>query len=266
MHIVNLASGSKANSTLIETEKTKILIDAGLREKELERRLNEVGTSLSQINAIFVTHEHSDHIKALPTLAKKYDMQFFVHEELAKSGLLQNINFKEQKLLCFSNNTAKVGDLLIEPFNISHDAVCPVGFVVSEFKSKSKAGFVTDLGIVTETVKNALSGSKIVFIESNHDKQMLLSGNYPPRLKARIAGKYGHLSNAQALELADWLYKRGTKCFILSHLSENNNSPRIAYGEFANFFESQGLVLDKDVFIRLSFQDKHGNNFSLKKE
>ena len=266
MHIVNLASGSKANATLVEYNDVKLLIDVGLSERELLKRLAEVGTDISEISAVIITHEHSDHIKGLKALAKKYDIDVYVHKILAESGLIADIVFKESRLKTFENQMFEVGEICITPFEIPHDAACPVGFVLEAKGSKSRVGFLTDVGEVTDEIKNALAGVKMLFIEANHDSQMLEDGYYPYQVKRRIAGKHGHLSNMQAIELASWLYDRGTKCFVLSHLSEKNNTKELAYATFANFFESKGLVLDKDVFIRLSFQEKHGNNFNLKEE
>lgn len=266
MRIVNLASGSKANSTFIGYNDSKILIDVGLSEKLLKERLSEIGESLSDIVGVCITHEHSDHIKSLKTLAKKYDMNFYIHKDLADSGLLSDVVFKDGKLVKFENNPFKIGDLEVQPFSTSHDAISPVGFTVNVKGSLSKFGFVTDTGAVSSQMKECLSGSKIVFIESNYDENMLFSGFYPEQVKRRIASTKGHLSNTQSLELADYLYESGTKCFVLSHLSENCNTQELAYSNFVSFFQRKGLLLDKDIFVRLSYQDKHGNNFSLKED
>jgi phosphoribosyl 1,2-cyclic phosphodiesterase len=242
-----------------------MLIDVGLPEKKIASRLIEIGEKIEDISAVCITHEHTDHIKSLEVLAKKYDIDVFVHEKLAGDKSF-SFEFKEGKLHTFLDKQFSVGEFEVVPFDVSHDAVAPVGFVVRVAGSKSKVGFVTDTGIVLESMKNSLSGSKIVFIESNYDETMLWEGRYPEVVKQRINGKFGHLSNAQSLELAKFLFEHGTKCFVLSHLSENNNKPEIAFMNYVNFFEQQGYVLDKDVFVRLSFQNKHGNNFVLKEE
>ena len=266
MRIINLASGSKGNSTFVCYNQTKILIDAGLTEKVLSKRLSEIDENLSNISAVIVTHEHTDHIKGLETLAKKYEMDFYIEAALAESDLLGNVVFKENKLHKISLDKFEVGYIEILPFKISHDAVAPVGYTLNAKGSKSKFGFATDLGIVTEDVKNALKMSKLVFIESNYDDDMLIRGKYPYIVKRRIAGEKGHLSNSQSLELAKFLYENGAKCFVLSHISENNNTNEMAYLNYASYFESLGLSLDKDVFVRLSYQHKLGNNFILKED
>ncbi|MBR7172595.1 MAG: MBL fold metallo-hydrolase [Clostridia bacterium] len=266
MRIVNLASGSKGNSTFVHYGDTRILIDAGLTEKKLQETLAEIGENISDIQGVCITHEHIDHIRAVKTLAKKYDMVFYVRKELAESSAFSDVEFKEGKLFKFENDVFSVGEFEVKPFEVSHDAVKPVGFTVRVFGNNSKAGFVTDLGVVSETVKRELLGAKIVFIESNYDEKMLFGGKYPKIIKNRIDGTQGHLSNEQSLELAKFLFDGGTKCFVLSHISENNNTPELAYLNYANYFESQGFVLDKDIFIRLSFQNRHGNNFKVKEE
>ena len=266
MRIVNLSSGSKANSTFIGFSDTKILIDAGLPEKKLCEHLEQINENIKNINAIFVTHEHIDHIRAIKMLAKKYDMDFYFHEDVINSGKIADIKFKEGKVHGFTNNIINIGDIQVSPFETSHDAVRPVGFVVNVYGSKSKAGFVTDLGIVDDVVKQSLKSSKIVFIESNYDEKMLFEGSYPYILKRRIASEKGHLSNEQSLELARFLYDNGTKCFVLSHISENNNTYELALANFVDYFESNNIKLNQDVIIKVSFQMKHGNNFTLKEE
>ena len=266
MRIVNLASGSKANSTLLEFEDTKILIDAGLSEKNLKERLFQAGANLNQICGVCITHEHTDHFASVEILAKKFDIDFYVHEKLAESRFIKDIQFKEGRLHTFSDKMFSVGSFDITPFEISHDAISPVGFVVQMHGSKSKVGFVTDLGIVTETVKKSLYGVKIAFIESNYDEKMLLGGKYPYIVKKRIYGDKGHLSNVQSLELAKELYKYGTKCFVLSHISQNNNTPELAIANYVDYFESVCDTEGDKVIIKMSYQNKIGNNFTLKEE
>ena len=133
MRIVNLSSGSKANSTFVGFGEAKILIDAGLVEKKLSETLLEIGENIESIKAIFVTHEHIDHIRAIKTLAKKTDIDFYFHEAVVSSGAISDIKFKEGRLHTFKNNLVNIGDLQIQPFDISHDSANPVGFVVNVF-------------------------------------------------------------------------------------------------------------------------------------
>ena len=266
MRIINLASGSKANSTFVEYGETKMLFDVGLNEKQLKERLAGIGEKLDNVLAVCITHEHIDHIRGLKNLAKNYDIDFYIKKELAESSALADVVFKEGKLHKIESGVFSVGDLVVTAFDVSHDAIAPVGYVVNVFGSKSKVAFVTDIGEVSEKVKKCLENVKMVFIESNYDEEMLWSGKYPYIVKERINGSKGHLSNKQSLDLAKFLYEHGTKCFVLSHISQNNNLPQLAFANYAEYFESLGLILEKDVFLRVSFQDKHGNNFNLKEE
>lgn len=262
MRIVNLASGSKGNSTFVCYGNTKILIDEGLSVRELGKRLDEIGEKIENINAVLVTHEHSDHIAGIKTLAKNFDMDFYFHQKVVSSGVLGDIPFGRSKLKTFESAPFAVGEINILPVPVSHDSVFPVGFVANAVGSKSKVAFLTDLGEVDESVFEQVKGVKMIFLESNHDNEMLLSGSYPPALKRRILSKTGHLSNAQSLEFAQKLAGSGTKCFVLSHLSQDNNTPELAYTNFLRHFENEG----KDIIIRVSSQNKHGDNFNLKEE
>lgn len=266
MRIVNLASGSKANSTFIDSGKTKILIDAGLTEKKLEERLNKLGEKLKDIQAVLVTHEHVDHVRAIKSLAKKYDIKFCIHKNLENIKEIVEAEIKNENLVLFEDEKFVFGDVEILPVSVSHDATYPVSFVLNRVGSISKVGFITDTGYVPKQAQEKFAGAKMVFIESNYDEEMLLNGSYPYIVKQRIFGEKGHLSNSQSLEFAKWLYKMGTKCFILSHISENNNTKELAYENYVEYFKSQNLVLDKDVFIRISYQSKCGNNFNLREE
>ena len=266
MRIVNLASGSKANSTFVEYGLSKMLIDVGLNEKQLISRLESIGEDIKNILGICITHEHIDHIRGVKTLAKKYDFDFYIKRELAESDFFKDVTFKAGKLHKIDMEKFVIGELEITPFEVSHDAIAPVAYVVNVSGSASKVGFITDVGVVSENVKKHLKNTKMVFIESNYDEQMLYNGKYPYIVKKRIDSEKGHLSNIQSLELAKFLFENGTKCFVLSHLSQNNNTPEIAYSNYATYFEKQGIILDKEVFVRISHQDKHGNNFNLKED
>lgn len=266
MQIINLASGSKANTTFLSFNDTKILIDAGLSEKKIKEQLSKIGESLENINAILITHEHVDHIKAVKTLAKNTNILFFMHKTLAESEFISDISFKEGTLRIFEDKKFNVGDFEIEPIEVSHDAIRPVAFAINVHGSKSRVGFLTDLGFVGENIKKILKGVKIIFLESNYDEQMIDGGPYPYIVKQRIKGEKGHLSNVQSLEFAKYLYENGTKVFVLSHISQNNNTYEKAYVNYASYFENRGLSIGKDVIIKVSFQDKIGNKFSIKED
>ncbi len=266
MRIVNLASGSKANSTFIDSGKTKILIDVGLNEKTLKERLEKIGEDILNIQAVLITHEHIDHIRALKNLTKKYSMKICVHKKLENIKEITDAEIDAKNIILFENGMFKVGDIEVLPVEVSHDATHPVSYVLNRVGSISKVGFITDTGYISKQVQEKFVGVKMVFIESNYDEEMLLNGKYPYLVKQRIFGEKGHLSNTQSLEFAKTLYKSGTKCFVLSHISENNNTKELAYKNYVEYFESQNLVLDRDVFVRISYQGKCGNNFNLREE
>lgn len=266
MRIVNLFSGSKGNCTFVGTAKTKILIDAGFSAKKIEKGLLEIGEDMREISAVLVTHEHDDHVHALGLLIKKYDFQVYVHEKELESKDFLALGLDKSRIRTFDSDMFEVGELQILPFKTYHDSDSSVGFCINVKGSSARLGYVTDTGKFDENMVKILGGAKIVFLESNYDDEMLQNGTYPPMLKKRIAGDFGHLSNAQSLELARRLYALGTRCFILSHISENNNLYEIAYSNYADYFSGQGIELEKDVKIRISFQRKHGNNFILNED
>lgn len=266
MRIINLASGSKANSTFVSFGDTKILIDAGLSEKKIKEELLSIGEKLENISAVIVTHEHIDHIKGIKSLAKNTNINFYFHKKVIDESAYGDIVFKEGSLRTFDSFKFNIGDFEIEPIETSHDAARPVAFILNVHKSKTRVAFVTDLGVVSEKIKSSLKGVKIIFLESNYDEEMIDGGPYPYIVKQRIKSEKGHLSNEQSLELAKFLYKNGTKCFVLSHISQNNNTYEKAYVNFAAYFENLGLKIGEDVKIKVSFQEKHGNNFLINEE
>lgn len=265
MRVINIASGSKGNCTVIQSSQATILLDAGLGIRELLSRLESAGVSAKDIDAIVVTHEHIDHIKALSSLARKFKTPIYAHADVWPY-LEQNIgdvaNSCERR---FESLPFKVKDVLITPFCVSHDSRNCQGF---SFECKNaKFSYATDLGFVSGEAYSHLCGSKLVFIESNHDPEMLKNNAfYPPVLKARIRGNNGHLSNEQCAETVVGLARAGTKYFALCHLSEHNNTPELAFGVVANALNLNGFTIEKNVFLRMTYQHKIGNNFNLKED
>lgn len=265
MRIVNLASGSKGNSTLIECHNTKILLDAGLGIRELEKRLIGVGVEPKSINAIVITHEHSDHIGGLKSFVRKYKPLVFAHRDVwpyLENNIGDIADSVERR---FDSLPFNIGDVIVTPFCVSHDSRNCQGFTF--VCGKAKFSYATDIGFVSGVVDENLCGSKLVFIEANHDPDMLKNNPlYPPVLKARIRGKNGHLSNFDCASEVVRLAQNGTRFFALSHLSEKNNTPELAFEVVSNALSCAGFSVEKDVFIRLTHQDHAGNNFYLKEE
>ena len=228
--ITSLYSGSKGNSVLIETDETKILIDAGKSARALCNTLAVIGKSIDKIDAIFITHEHTDHIGALEVLLKKHRIPVHIVGISANKLLMRSKDIFEG-VLCLHTPifTVTVGNMKISSFPTPHDSEYSVGYRIEI--GESCIGYATDIGYVTDEIKNGLSGCESIVIECNHDEEMLMNGPYPYDLKLRIKSKRGHLSNKDCAEFVSNLCFIGTKNILLAHLSEENNDPELAFDE-----------------------------------
>lgn len=233
--IGTLYSGSTGNCTYIETPGARILIDAGKCTKTLLSSLAEIGVAPETIDAIFITHEHNDHISALPVLSKKCRIPVYMVYESARR-YEKNPPRELCECLCLQRDTdfsVQIGDVTVTAFPTPHDSRASVGYritVTSDGESVA-LGVATDIGYVTDSIREGLRGCRSVVIESNHDIDMLRDGPYPYDLKQRILSRKGHLSNPDCADLCAWLSLHGTVDFLLAHLSEQNNVPDIAYDE-----------------------------------
>ncbi|MGD9901072.1 MAG: MBL fold metallo-hydrolase [Spirochaetales bacterium] len=263
MKVVTLGSGSKGNSTYIETDGAKILIDAGFTISELEKRLNLIGVEASNIDAIIITHEHSDHIKGVANFNKKYGTKIYAHSNLW--GILEDklgkIKLDEREE--FFVDPFKINDLIIESFELPHDASYCVGF--SLYNEGSKVSIATDLGYATKNIVEKLKNSNLLILEANHDISALRANTkYPSYLKRRILSNKGHLSNESAGQVLLELVNCGVQQVVLAHLSEQNNTPQIAFETVRDFLNKYGIIEGKHIFIDVAPQDKIGNIFNLK--
>lgn len=224
---ISLYSGSVGNSFVIQTENGSILIDAGKNAKRLCMALAEAGISPQEICAVFVTHEHNDHISALPVFLKKHPIP--VHIQTASAYRLAN-DPAVAPCLCLHSPifSETVCGLTVTSFPTPHDSRASVGYRIST-DSGYTIGYATDIGYVSRDVEEGLTGCQTVILESNHDFDMLMDGPYPYDLKRRIASKRGHLSNLDSAAFAAWLCEHGTKQLMLAHLSQENNTPDTAY-------------------------------------
>ena len=226
-----LSSGSKANCTFVESGNTRILIDCGLSAKETERRLLMHGIAPETIDAIIVTHEHSDHVNGIPVFTKRYKLPVFANNATSK-----HIK-KAYGIEKFVNGDAFwIGSVKIDPFSIVHDAADPVGFAVTAEGLKFVQA--TDLGRVTPLVKHMLQSAHAMVIESNHDEEMLKNCDYSWHLKQRISSSYGHLSNVVAGALLEEIIHPELSHIVLAHLSENSNTPQVALNSVNSFINS----------------------------
>ena len=223
----SLSSSSTGNCLLVESDESKILFDVGISMKKINTELEKINMSLSDISAIFITHEHTDHCKSLETINKKYNIPIYTNIETWETlnKIYTKINNDSKKIINI-NSKIKFNDIYIKSFETNHNCSKSCGYTIE--KSNQKIAIATDLGIVTDTVYNSLSKSTFIFIESNYDTNMLSVGKYPYQLKKRIASNIGHLSNLQCSEAICKLYKDNTKKFMIGHLSKENNFPELA--------------------------------------
>jgi phosphoribosyl 1,2-cyclic phosphodiesterase len=224
-----LASGSKGNAFYISDGFTSILIDAGLSATEIKRRLKSRGLNPNDLDAILVTHEHSDHIQAVGVLSRQLKLPIYLSRKIEKKV---SIGRSVYEIRTFnSGSTFQINNLAVHPFAVSHDAADPVGFTIG--KNGSRIGLATDLGIVTPHVKENLKHCHLLILEANHDPDMLENGPYPWHLKRRIQSRSGHLSNGQSKRLLMELQHKGLEHVILAHLSETNNAPKKVLAEIS---------------------------------
>ncbi len=243
----NLFSGSTGNCTYISTENTQILIDAGVSCNKIAKSLAELNTNFDEIDAILVTHEHSDHTKGLATITKKYHIPVYTSPKTWKS--MESLNILETCKLYFTpNKEFEIGDFKIFPFSIPHDAIDPCGFSI--LAENKKITLATDIGHLTKEIVSYMEHSDILLLESNYDTETLKCGSYPYFLKERILGENGHLSNDIASKAVSYLCKNGVNNIILAHLSKENNFPELAYQTAINELNAANLTCNLSVANR----------------
>ncbi len=250
---VPLASSSKGNSIFIGTENTKILIDAGVTCKRLEILLNRIGESLENIDAIFVTHEHSDHIAGCGVTSRKYDIPIYATPKtwdyMMHSSRVGEVK-RHNRQVIYANEEIFVNEIKVKAFNISHDAAEPVGYKLTI--GDETFGVATDLGCVTEEVLENLTGCNKILLESNHDVKMLKEGSYPLALKKRVYSDHGHLSNENCGKFLVLLNHDNLKEVYLGHLSDENNEPEIAKETVVNILNANGIIVPNDISIKIA--------------
>ncbi len=264
MKMAVLASGSSGNSIYLSTDNTAILIDAGLSGKELERRMKSVKLNPEDISAILVTHEHGDHIKGAGVLSRRYNIPIY-----ASAGTWKAARKKLGKIGKGYERTIEeswqLGDFEITSFPIPHDAVEPVGFVVSD--GDVNFGLATDIGYIADELYDHLKDLDCILLEANHDIDLLREGSYPGMLKRRIRGNEGHLSNYETAELLPELLKTNEKSscpvVLLSHLSAENNRPELAYLTVKNSVCSAGFQIGKDLILKCAPRDEASEIYNI---
>lgn len=251
MKICVLASSSSANCTYIESGHTRILIDAGLSAKETTQRLASIGVELDSIQAVCVSHEHSDHVAGLRVIQQRHGIPLYANSATAEavSALPRNESLDWK---VFSTGAPfLVGDLRIEPFSVPHDAYDPVGFVVSDVGSR--VGIVTDMGTSTELIRQRLTGCHGLVIETNYDDDLLKDSKRPWPLKQRIMGRQGHLSNRHAAEMIAEILSPQLRRVYLAHISNDCNRPDLAMKAMRDGLNGHSA---DHVEVELTYSDK----------
>lgn len=253
--VCQLFSGSSGNSIYIASQGTKILVDAGVSAKRLTGALNDIGENPQELSAIFVTHEHSDHIKGIRVFAGKYGIPVFAEENVLER--MYNTNHITEKITADKiSANMELGGIEILPFRNSHDSVSCVGYRFN-LKDGRSVSVCTDTGYITEEAKSTITGSDLVFLESNHEVTMLENGPYPYQLKQRILSSKGHLSNDACSEFAAELIKSGTTRLVLSHLSRENNYPSLAFQTTLSKLSNNGLTENVDFRLKVSPEENY---------
>lgn len=230
MRFACLGSGSEGNALVVETGDTRVLLDCGFSVRETTLRLGRLGLTPGDLDAILVTHEHSDHIGGVARLASKFDLA--VWTSYGTYAFLSNLDQVPADCHLFDSHGAfAIGDLSIHPFPVPHDAREPAQFVFSD--GSRRLGVLTDTGCSTPHIQAMLSGCDALVLECNHDAEMLANGPYPVSLKRRVAGNYGHLDNAAAADLLKAIDSSRLQHIIAAHLSRKNNLPSLAQGALA---------------------------------
>jgi phosphoribosyl 1,2-cyclic phosphodiesterase len=264
INFFTIASGSSGNSVFVSTARAKILIDAGLSGRTIESGLRGNGINCAEIDAIFITHEHTDHIKGAGVLSRRYNMPIY-----ATAGTWEYINSLQamgkiagkNKMLITPDAPISFEDMEIMPFAVPHDANQPVGYTIKS--GGHKIAIATDLGHVSDNVAKNIYEADVILIESNHDLTMLENGPYPAHLKRRILSDTGHLSNVSCGRFLADIFSPKTKHIFLGHLSEENNRPILAYETVKNILLSNKIDADGSVGLYLADRHRPGSMLSL---
>lgn len=264
IYFCSLASGSSGNCQYIASETTGILLDAGLSGKYILNSLNHINANVDNLKALFITHEHSDHVKSAGILMRKFGISLYITKDTFSRIESRLGKYSEDKVIFIEKEEdVQVGDITVHPFAISHDAIDPVAY--SFRKDDLKISIVTDLGHVPLDLLSNLIDSNLIMLESNHDVEMLNAGPYPYVLKKRILSKTGHISNEACAEAIIRVYNYSPRLghVVLGHLSQDNNTPELAYATVKHILEDHGLDLEKDISLDLAYRDRVGKLYRI---
>lgn len=251
----SLYSGSSGNSIYIGTERTKLLVDAGVSGIRIANALREICVEPEQIDGILITHEHSDHIRGAGIFSRKFGVPIYANAKTWEAMAGEIGEVKENCIKIIEDEYFTVGNIDVCKYPIPHDAADPVAYTFYIYQHK--VSVATDIGCVTETIHEHVMGSEIALIESNHDIEMLKNGSYPWPLKKRILSDHGHLSNDNAAAFTAELALGGTKHIYLGHLSHENNYPELALAASRSALIECGIRLDQDVTVNVASREHY---------
>jgi len=256
----SLYSGSSGNCQYIKTENTTILVDAGLSGKKIQQEIMNIGEDPKKIDALFITHEHSDHIQGAGIISRRFDVPIYANAKTweAMSSAIGEIKSHNIRIM---DDIVEVGDLAVRSFDISHDAAHPVGYNI--FYNNKKISLVTDTGCVNDNITNSIMDSDLLLVESNHDEDMVLIGPYPWPLKRRVLGEFGHMSNDTAGHLISKVVKRGTEIVLLGHLSKENNFPQLAYKTVENILKENCIEVNPGICLDMTYRDRSSRVYEI---
>lgn len=251
MWFCSLFSGSSGNCIYAGSERTNILIDAGMSGKRITASLNEIGISAEEIDAILVTHEHSDHIHGVGVMSRMFNIPVYANNNTWRAMQNEIGSIKEENIRVIKNDDVfSIEDMDIKAYSTPHDAADPVGYCL--WCNGRKISIATDIGHASDNVLNNIKESDLILLESNHDVEMLKAGPYPYILKRRILSNTGHLSNDDAGKAIVKLLSDKYMTVLLGHLSEHNNYPELAYATVMSILNESGINIDKDIRLELA--------------
>lgn len=241
LELSTLASGSSGNAALVGTQNTAILVDAGISAKRITTGLAQLGRSAAGLDAICITHSHADHVSGLRVFLKRTECPVYTTEATAEAICVQLPEVEQRIRLIHPAAPVRIGAITVNAFPTLHDAPGSVGYTFTD--GERKCSIVTDLGYVTDEVRENIFGSQLALVEANHEPDWVLTGPYPPYLKSRILGDHGHLSNEDSATLCCELAMHGTEKLVLAHLSRENNTPERARTVVCGMLARAGLGL-----------------------
>lgn len=261
----SLASGSSGNCQYVASDRTRLLVDAGMSGKYIKTSLHHIDIDINSINGILLTHEHTDHISGLGVLMRRHHIPLYITEKTWEA-VSKKIGEVSSELLNIYDtiDDLEIGDINVQSARISHDAVDPLCYAF--INGKSKVAIATDLGMLSDEVVSKFKDSDLLMIESNHDIEMLKMGKYPMYLKRRILSEVGHLSNEDAGHFAKEIVSYGyAKHILLAHLSKENNVPELAYETVRSILEASDIKSGVDINLDLTYRDKVGRCYKILK-